>query len=181
MELGLLLRASRAIDLINARFGWIATWLVILACAISAGNAISRYTISFSSNAFLEIQWYMFAGMFMLGAPYTMKANEHVRVDIVYQALSPRGQLWLDLVGTIVLMLPAMLLLCWLSWPIFYQSWLINESSGNAGGLVRWPVKLLLPVGFALMALQGISEIIKRIAALEHVTDAEFKYEKPLQ
>jgi len=164
--LGLLLRASRAIDLINARFGWIATWLVILACAISAGNAISRYTISFSSNAFLEIQWYMFAGMFMLGAPYTMKANEHVRVDIVYQALSPRGQLWLDLVGTIVLMLPAMLLLCWLSWPIFYQSWLINESSGNAGGLVRWPVKLFVPVGFLIISLQGFSEVVKRIGAL---------------
>jgi TRAP-type mannitol/chloroaromatic compound transport system permease small subunit len=161
-----LLRFSRTVDWLNVRFGWIATWMVILSCAISAGNAFVRYSVSYSSNGWLEIQWYMFAVMFMLGAPYTMKVNEHVRVDILYGQLSLRAQLWLDLVCTILFMLPAMLLLCYLAWPIFWNSWLINETSNNAGGLLRWPVKFFLPFGFLVLCLQGFSEVIKRLAAI---------------
>ena len=176
-----LLGLSRAIDWLNARFGVIANWLVLLACLISAGNAGSRYLFSQSSNGWLEIQWYMFGGMVLLGAPYTLKMNEHVRVDLVYGLVSERTRLWIDIIGGCLFLLPICAILIFFTWPWFVESWIINEASSNAGGLVRWPVKLLLPVGFALMALQGISEIIKRIAALEHVIDAEFKYEKPLQ
>jgi TRAP-type mannitol/chloroaromatic compound transport system permease small subunit len=152
-----------------------------LACLISAGNAASRYLFSESSNGWLEIQWYMFAGMVLLGAPYTLKLNEHVRVDLLYGMLSPRKQIWIDIIGGILFLLPICIILTYFTWPWFVDSFLHHEASSNAGGLIRWPVKLLLPVGFALMALQGISEIIKRVAALEHVIEDEFKYEKPLQ
>jgi TRAP-type mannitol/chloroaromatic compound transport system permease small subunit len=176
-----LLGFSRAIDWVNAQFGVVANWLVLLACLISAGNAFSRYLISVSSNGWLEIQWYMFAGMVLLGAPFTLRMNEHVRVDLFYGMVSERVRLWIDIIGGFLFLLPICLVLIYFTWPWFVDSWRINESSSNAGGLIRWPVKLLLPVGFGLMALQGISEIIKRIAALEHVIDAEFRYEKPLQ
>jgi TRAP-type mannitol/chloroaromatic compound transport system permease small subunit len=179
--MSVLLRLSRAIDWVNARFGVIANWLVLLACLISAGNAGSRYLFSASSNGWLEIQWYLFGGMVLLGAPYTLKVNEHVRVDLVYGMVSERTRIWIDIVGGFLFLLPICAILAYFTWPWFVESWRINEASSNAGGLVRWPVKLLLPVGFALMALQGVSEIIKRIAALEHVIDIEFKYEKPLQ
>jgi TRAP-type mannitol/chloroaromatic compound transport system permease small subunit len=179
--MSVLLRLSRAIDWVNAQFGVIANWLVLLACLISAGNAASRYLFSLSSNGWLEIQWYMFGGMVLLGAPYTLKMNEHVRVDLVYGLLSERARIWIDIICGFLFLLPICVILTYFTWPWFVQSWLSNEASSNAGGLVRWPVKLLLPVGFSLMALQGISEIIKRIAALEHVIDIEFKYEKPLQ
>jgi TRAP-type mannitol/chloroaromatic compound transport system permease small subunit len=176
-----LLVLSRAIDRLNENFGVIANWLVLLACLISAGNAGSRYLFSASSNAWLEIQWYMFAGMVLLGAPYALKMNEHVRVDLVYGMVSDRTRIWIDVVGGFLFLLPICIILTYFTWPWFVESWRIGEISSNAGGLVRWPVKLMLPVGFALMALQGVSEIIKRIAALEHVIEAEFKYEKPLQ
>jgi TRAP-type mannitol/chloroaromatic compound transport system permease small subunit len=172
---------SRAIDRLNAEFGVIANWLVLLACLISAGNAGSRYLLSASSNAWLEIQWYMFAGMVLLGAPYTLKMNEHVRVDLVYGMVSERTRIWIDIICCTLFLLPICVILTYFTWPWFVESWTIGEVSSNAGGLVRWPVKLMLPVGFALMALQGVSEIIKRIAALEHVIEADFKYEKPLQ
>ena len=125
-----------------------------------------RYGFSDSSNAWLEIQWYLFAAMFMLGAPYTLRMNEHVRVDILYGSVSPRVQLWIDLLGGILFLMPATIIIGWMSWPIFVDSFVSGEVSNNAGGLIRWPVKLLLPLGFGLLALQGISEIIKRIAAL---------------
>jgi TRAP-type mannitol/chloroaromatic compound transport system permease small subunit len=176
-----LLGVSRAIDWINEKFGVIANWLVLLACLISAGNAFSRYLFSQSSNGWLEIQWYMFGGMVLLGAPYTLKMNEHVRVDLVYGMMSERTRIWIDIVCGILFLLPICVILTYFTWPWFVDSWRIGEVSTNAGGLIRWPVKLLMPVGFALMALQGISEIIKRIAALEHVIEMEFKYEKPLQ
>jgi TRAP-type mannitol/chloroaromatic compound transport system permease small subunit len=179
--MSVLLGLSRAIDWVNAQFGVIANWLVLLACLISAGNAGMRYLFSVSSNGWLEIQWYMFAGMVLLGAPFTLKMNEHVRVDLVYGLVSERTRIWIDIVCGFLFLLPICIILTYFTWPWFVESWTINEASSNAGGLVRWPVKLLLPVGFALMALQGISEIIKRIAALEHVIDVEFKYEKPLQ
>ena len=156
--------------------------VVLLACLISAGNAASRYAFSASSNAWLEIQWYMFAGMVLLGAPYTLKMNEHVRVDLFYGMFaSERTQIWIDIICGVLFLLPICVILVYFTWPWFVESWNINEASSNAGGLIRWPVKLLLPVGFTLMAFQGVSEIIKRVAALEHVIDAEFKYEKPLQ
>jgi TRAP-type mannitol/chloroaromatic compound transport system permease small subunit len=176
-----LLALSRAIDRLNAEFGMIANWLVLFACLISAGNAASRYLFSASSNAWLEIQWYMFAGMVLLGAPYTLKMNEHVRVDLVYGMVSERTRIWIDIICGFLFLLPICVILTYFTWPWFVESWTIGEVSSNAGGLVRWPVKLMLPVGFFLMALQGISEIIKRFAALEHVIEADFKYEKPLQ
>ncbi len=176
-----LLQLSRHIDELNDKFGVVATWLVLIACLVSAGNAASRYLFSESSNGWLEVQWYMFAGIVLLGGPYTLKMNEHVRVDLIYSATSERRRIWIDIIGGFLFLLPLCAILIYFTWPWFLESWRIHEFSSNAGGLVRWPVKLLLPVGFALMALQGISEIIKRIAALEHLIDAEFKYEKPLQ
>jgi TRAP-type mannitol/chloroaromatic compound transport system permease small subunit len=176
-----LLAISRGIDWFNTNLAVVANWLVLLAALISAGNAGSRYLFSESSNGWLEIQWYMFAGMVLLGAPYTLKMNEHVRVDLVYGLASERTRIWIDIVGGLLFLLPICVILTYFTWPWFVESWTLNEASSNAGGLVRWPVKLLLPVGFFLMAMQGVSEIIKRVAALEHVIDAEFKYEKPLQ
>ena len=176
-----LLRLSRAIDAFNGKFGVVANWLVLFACLISAGNALSRYIFSASSNAWLEIQWYMFAAMVLFGAPYTLKVNEHVRVDLVYGMFSERARLWIDIICGFLFLLPFCVIMTFITWPWFVESWKIGEVSSKAGGLIRWPVKLMLPVGFALMTLQGISEIIKRIAALEHVIDEEFKYEKPLQ
>jgi TRAP-type mannitol/chloroaromatic compound transport system permease small subunit len=176
-----LLAFSGGIDAINERFGRIANWCVLLACLISAGNALMRYGFSFSSNAWLEIQWYLFAAMFMLGAPYTLKMNEHVRVDIVYGNVSPRAQIWIDLLGGILFLLPATIIIGWMSWPIFVESFVSDEVSNNAGGLIRWPVKLMMPLGFGLLALQGLSEIIKRIAALTGHRALLAKYEKPLQ
>jgi TRAP-type mannitol/chloroaromatic compound transport system permease small subunit len=154
---------------------------VLLAALISAGNAGSRYLFDASSNAWLEIQWYMFAGMVLLGAPYTLRVNEHVRVDLVYGMVSEKTRIWIDIVGGVLFLLPICVILTCFTWPWFVDSWLGNEQSSNAGGLIRWPVKLLMPVGFCLMAIQGVSEIIKRVAALEHVIEADFKYEKPLQ
>ena len=179
--MGGLLKASRVIDAVNGWFGTLATWLVLFACLISTGNAISRYAFSNSSNAWLEVQWYMFAGMVLLGGPYTLKVNEHVRVDLIYSAVSERVRIWIDILGCLFFLLPICIILIYFTWPWFLDSWRIDETSSNAGGLIRWPVKLILPLGFALMALQGISEIIKRIAALEHVIEMDFKYEKPLQ
>jgi TRAP-type mannitol/chloroaromatic compound transport system permease small subunit len=176
-----LLKLSRGIDWINDRFGEIANWLVLLACLISAGNAASRYMFAASSNAWLEVQWYMFAGMVLLGAPYTLKVNEHVRVDLFYAGASERTRILIDIVCGVLFLLPICVILVFFTWPWFVDSWRINEISSNAGGLVRWPVKLLLPVGFALMALQGISELIKRVEALIHHHRLQYEYEKPLQ
>jgi TRAP-type mannitol/chloroaromatic compound transport system permease small subunit len=176
-----LLKISRAIDWVNARFGVVANWLVLLSCLISAGNAVSRYLFSESSNGWLEVQWYMFAGMVLLGGPYTLARNEHVRVDLIYGSVSERTRIWIDIFGGLFFLLPICVILIYFTWPWFVDSWRIGEQSSNAGGLIRWPVKLLLPVGFTLMALQGVSEIIKRVAALEHKITADFKYEKPLQ
>ena len=176
-----LLRLSGLIDAMNERLSTIADWLVLLSCAISAGNAFSRYAFSISSNAWLEIQWYMFGALVMLGASYTLKRNEHVRVDIVYANVSTRRQIGIDIFGTILFLLPATLIMAYLSWPIFHNSWIENEISSNAGGLVRWPIKIFLPLGFALLSLQGVSELIKRIAMLTGHMPADLHYERPLQ
>jgi len=176
-----LLALSRFIDAANERLSVIADSLVLLSCLISAGNAFSRYAFSISSNAWLEIQWYMFGALVMLGTSYTLKRNEHVRVDMVYSNLSTRGQIWVDIVGAILFLLPATLILCYLSWPVFHNSWVENEISSNAGGLIRWPIKIFLPLGFGLLSLQGISELIKRIAMLTGDMQADLHYERPLQ
>ncbi len=176
-----LLAISTAIDQINEKIGYVCNLLVLGACLVSAGNAMIRYAFDYSSNGWLELQWYMFAILVMFGAAYTFKRNEHVRVEIFYLYLSERGQLWLDLIGTLFFLIPSCLLLAYLSWPFFMQSYSIGELSGNAGGLVRWPIKFVIPSGFVLLALQGVSEVIKRIAALRGETTIEAKYERPTQ
>ena len=176
-----LLSLSRLIDEINRRISKIACWLVLLSCLVSGGNALTRYGLNMSSNAWLEIQWYMFAAMFMLGASYTLYKNEHVRVDILYARLSTRAQIWVDLLGGILFLLPAAGILTWLSWPVFYQVWVSGEMSSSAGGLIRWPVKLFLPLGFGLLVLQGVSEVIKRIAMLTGHMQAQLHYERSMQ
>ena len=157
---------ARLIDALTERIGRAAIWLVLAATLISAGNALARYLIGESSNAWLEIQWYLFGAMFLLAAGYTLKHNGHVRIDIFYNRLGSRGQAWIDLAGGLLFLLPMALLLAWLSWPMFYEAWQMQERSPDAGGLLRWPVKLLLPLGFALLALQGAAEVIKRIGVL---------------
>jgi TRAP-type mannitol/chloroaromatic compound transport system permease small subunit len=176
-----LLAFSEAIDWLNEKIGYVCNLMVLLACVVSAGNAMVRYAFDYSSNSFLEAQWYMFAILVMFGAAYTFKRNEHVRVEIFYLFLSERGQLWLDLIGTVVFLIPACLLLAYLSWPFFYQAYAVNEVSMNAGGLVRWPIKFVLPAGFVMLALQGASEAIKRIAALQGQVTIDAKYERPTQ
>ena len=179
----LLLSFSTLIDAMNEKIGVICNWLVLLACVVSAGNAMVRYAYDQSSNAWLEVQWYMFAVIVMFGAAYTLRKNEHVRVDILYMTLSRRGQLWIDILGTLVFLIPTCAILAWLSWPFFMQSFNVNEHSSNAGGLLRWPIKLVLPLGFALVALQGLSELIKRVAFLNGyaVDSLEAHYERPTQ
>jgi len=177
-----LLAASHRIDVFNERIGKVCDWLVLLACIVSAANAMVRYAYDISSNAWLELQWYMFAVIVMFGASYTLKKNEHVRVDIWYMTLSERGQVWIDIIGIILFLLPTCVLMSWLSWPFFMQSYNVLEHSSNAGGLIRWPIKLVIPLGFALVGLQGLSELVKRIAMLQgYQTDVSTHYERPLQ
>ncbi|CCE05868.1 putative TRAP C4-dicarboxylate transport system, DctQ subunit (small permease component) [Bradyrhizobium sp. STM 3843] len=176
-----LLAVSTAIDQLNEKIGYICNVLVLLACLVSAINAMIRYAFSYSSNGWLELQWYMFALLVMFGASYTFRRNEHVRVELLYLYLSERGQLWLDLIGTLFFLIPTCLLLAYLSWPFFMQSYSVGEISGNAGGLVRWPIKLVIPAGFVMLALQGVSEVIKRAAALRGEVTIDAKYERPTQ
>ncbi len=176
-----LLGLSSAIDLLNEKLGSICNFLILAACVVSAANAMIRYAFGYSSNAWLELQWYMFAVVIMFGASYTFKKNEHVRVEILYLMLSERGQLWLDMIGTLCFLIPSCLLLAYLSWPFFYQAYAVGEISSNAGGLIRWPIKFVIPAGFVMLALQGVSEVIKRIAALQGYVVIDAKYERPTQ
>ena len=176
-----LLALSTAIDVINEKIGRVCNLLVLLATLVSAINAMVRYAFGYSSNGWLVLQWYMFAVLVMFGASYTFKRNEHVRVEIFYLFLSERGQLWLDLIGTLFFLIPTCLLLAYLSWPFFMQAYAVNEVSSNAGGLIRWPIKFVLPAGFVMVALQGVSEVIKRIAALQGEVMIDAKYERPTQ
>lgn len=162
----LLLKLSQLIDWLNERVGKGAFWLVLVMTIISSANAVVRFIFNYSSNGLLEIQWYLFAAVFLLCAPYTLQKNEHVRIDVLSGKLSPRGLAVIDIVGTLFFLLPMVVLVLWLSMPLIAESYRINEMSANAGGLIRWPVKVLLPIGFTLLALQGISELIKRIAFL---------------
>jgi TRAP-type mannitol/chloroaromatic compound transport system permease small subunit len=161
-----LLKFAQGIDALNERVGRLVIWLVLLAVLISAGNAVSRYGLNLSSNAWLEIQWYLFSLIFLLAAGYTLKHNGHVRIDIVYGRLSRRSQAVIDLAGGLLFLLPMAGLVAWLGWTGFAEAYALGETSPDAGGLVRWPVKLAIPLGFALLALQGVAEIIKRVAFL---------------
>jgi TRAP-type mannitol/chloroaromatic compound transport system permease small subunit len=161
-----LLKLSGAIDGINLRIGKATTWLVLLVVVISAGNAVMRYTIDWSSNGLLEIQWYLFSAIFLLSAGYVLLKNEHIRIDVIAGRLSERTQNWIDVFGIVVFMMPMVLLTMYLSWPVFMLAWNSGEMSPNPGGLIRWPVRLLMPIGFFLLTLQGLSELIKRIAFL---------------
>ena len=162
-----LLGLSRLIDGLNERIGKLACWLVLAAVLVSAGNAVVRKVFDTSSNAFLEGQWYMFATLFLLSGGYTLLKQEHVRIDVIYLRFSRRTQVGIDLFGTILFLLPMSLLMLYLSWPYFTNAFISGETSANAGGLIQWPVKMMMPVGFTLLALQGVSEIIKRVAWLK--------------
>jgi TRAP-type mannitol/chloroaromatic compound transport system permease small subunit len=201
--MALALRFTRIIDELSRRVGLIAIWLVLFSALVSAFNALFRYSISGMiglersigggvfggmvafytqySNVLSESVWYMFGGMVMLGGAWTLKLNEHVRVDLLYGAISERARTWIDLLGGLFFLMPLCILLIYYTWPWFMQAWTQNIMSNASGGLPRWPVRLMLPVGFGVLMLQGIAEIIKCIAALTTNYHREFAYEKPLQ
>lgn len=183
--MGFWLNLSGGIDYINQQLGKAASLMILLSCIVSAVNALLRYGLDISNNWPLELQWYLFSAAVMLGASYTLKRNEHVRVDLIYSHLSDRGRLWVDIFGLACFLLPACLLFTWLSWTtLFYPSWLVMEGSLNSGGLARYPIKFVVPFGFFMLSLQGVSELIKRIGAIkgEIALPAEdLHYEKPMQ
>ena len=160
------LSLSRVIDRLNDGIGKLAYWLVLVAVVVSAANAIIRYALNTSSNAWLELQWYLFSAVFLLCAGFTFLRNEHIRIDIVIGRFSKRVQAWVDIFGILVFMFPMTILIMVLSWPMFVDSFVTHEMSSDAGGLIRWPAKILVPVGFFLLTAQGVSELIKRIAYL---------------
>lgn len=162
-----LLSLSRLIDKISTAVGKFTMWLILATTLISAGNAIVRKLFDTSSNALLEIQWYLFAGVFMLGAGYGFLKNSHVRIDFISSRLSARARNWVDVIGILAVLFPFCLLCVYLSWPFFTKALISGEMSQNAGGLIRWPAYALIPAGFALLMLQGVSELIKRISFLQ--------------
>ena len=176
-----LLALAHAIDRLNNAFGHLAAWAVLASCGISAGNALVRYSLDRSSNAFLEIQWYLFACCVMLGAAQVLRVNEHVRVDLIYSRLGGRGKVWVDLFGLVFFLLPVMVTMIWFAWPLFMRMFVSGEVSNNAGGLIRWPAMFTLPLGFSLVLLQGLGEIIKRVAWLRGLYEMDTHYERPLQ
>ena len=161
-----LLGFSRAVDRLNEAVGKATIWLILIVVVISAGNAVMRFSIDWSSNSLLEIQWYLFSAIFLLCAGYVLKKNEHIRIDVIAGRLSARAQNWIDVFGIVVFMLPMVIMTMVLSWPVFMNAWNTGEMSANPGGLIRWPVRLLMPVGFFLLLLQGLSELVKRLAFL---------------
>ncbi len=197
------LRVTRVIDAISYWVGLVAVWLVLISALVSAFNAIFRYSVSAMislersigggvfggmvwiythySNVLSESVWYMFGGMVMLGGAWTLKMNEHVRVDLLYGSVSERARTWIDLLGGLFFLMPLCILLIYFTWPWFVQAWVQNVTSNAAGGLPRWPVRLMLPLGFATLMLQGIAEIIKCVLALTTSYVREFAYEKPVQ
>jgi len=175
-----LLALSRAIDFANERIGRLVYWCVLITVLVSAANATSRYAINVASNAWLELQWYLFAGVFLLCSGYTLLHNEHIRIDVVSSQLSRRAQVWIDVFGIVFFLLPMSLFIMWLSWPVFMNAWNSGEISGSAGGLIRWPARLLVPLGFFLLSAQGFSELIKRIAYLRGlIPDPVEKHKDP--
>ncbi len=161
-----LLSVSRIIDWLSERVGHAFYWLVLVMVLISAANAVVRKAFNVSSNSFLEIQWYLFSAIFLFLAGYTLLRNDHVRIDVIAGRLSKRAQAWIDIVGTVFFLFPMAFLLMWLAWPVFVDTYVHHEISTNAGGLVIWPARLLVPIGFLLLLVQGVSELIKRIAFL---------------
>jgi TRAP-type mannitol/chloroaromatic compound transport system permease small subunit len=175
-----LLALSRAIDFVNERIGRVIYWGVLIMVLVSAANATSRYALNMASNAWLELQWYLFALVFLFCSGYTLLHNEHVRIDVVSSHLSRRTQVWIDVFGFLLFLLPMSLFIMWLSWPVFMNAWTSGEISGNAGGLIRWPARLMVPIGFFLLSLQGFSELIKRIAFLKGlIPDPVEKHKDP--
>jgi TRAP-type mannitol/chloroaromatic compound transport system permease small subunit len=166
-RMGMLLSISRGIDWLNRAIGKIVLWVVLAAVLVSAVNAVVRYGLNMSSNAWLELQWYFFGAIFMLCAGYTLLHNEHIRIDVVSSRLSPKTRNWIEIVGGVFFLLPLAIGMAWLSWPVFINAIESGEMSGNAGGLIRWPARLLIPIGFLLLSLQGISELIKRVAVMQ--------------
>ena len=161
-----MLKFCGVIDGLNERVGRAAIWMVLIVVAISAGNALFRFAFNMSSNGLLEIQWYLFSAIFMFCSGYVLKRNEHIRIDVIAGRLSPRAQNWIDVFGFLVFLLPMAIMVAYLSWPVFMNAWNSGEMSPNPGGLIRWPVRLLMPIGFGLLILQAISELIKRFAFL---------------
>src|SRR5712664_4035518 len=175
-----LLALSRAIDAVNERIGRLVYWCVLIMVLVSAANAVSRYALSIASNAWLELQWYLFAAVFLLCSGYTLLHNEHIRIDVVSSLLSRRSRIWIDIFGTLFFLLPMSIYITWSSWPVFMNAWNSGEVSANAGGLVRWPARVLVPLGFCLLTLQGISELIKRIAYIRGlIPDPVEEHEDP--
>jgi TRAP-type mannitol/chloroaromatic compound transport system permease small subunit len=175
------LKFADAVDWLDEQVGQTLKWLVLFASLVSAGNALMRYTIHYSSNAWLEIQWYMFGAMFLLAAGYALKHGEHVRVDVFYSKMSPRTQAWVDVVGTVLFLMPMAVIIAWLSIPMVVNSYHIQEHSSDAGGLLRWPIKITIPIGFALLGLQGVADIIKKIAIARGIRAPGKAYERPVQ
>ena len=172
-----LLKLSRWIDALNEGIGKIIMWLVLAAVLISAGNAVMRKAFDIGSNAYLEIQWYLFAAVFLLGSGYVWLKNAHVRIDFISTKLSKRTNTIIDILGIVLFTIPLALILITLSWPVFERAWVSGEMSQNAGGLIRWPVILLIPVGFSLLTLQCVSELIKRVAFLTGARAEPFSVE----
>lgn len=174
--MAVLLKLSRLIDAVNEWIGRLVMWLVLAAVLISAGNAIIRKLFSVSSNAYLEVQWYLFAAVFMLGAGYVFLHNGHVRIDFISARLSRRANAVIDALGITIFVIPLCVIMIDLAWPFFMRAYVSGEMSENAGGLIRWPVLLLIPVGFAILLLQSASELVKRLAFLTGARDQPFSY-----
>jgi TRAP-type mannitol/chloroaromatic compound transport system permease small subunit len=175
-----LLTLSRSIDWLNEHIGRLVYWCVLVMVLVSSANATMRYALNMASNAWLELQWYLFAVVFLLCSGYTLLHNEHIRIDVVSSHLSRRTQVWIDVFGFVFFLLPMSLFIMWLSWPIFMNAWTSGEISGSAGGLIRWPARLLVPLGFFLLSAQGFSELIKRIAFLQGlIPDPVEKHKDP--
>lgn len=162
-----LLKFSKAVDWLNAQLGKYVIWLILVSTVISAINAVVRKVFDMSSNAFLEIQWYLFAASFLIAAGYTLLNGEHVKIDVVSSRLSKRAQIWIDIIGFAFFLTPMCLAILYYGVPFFLQGYRSGEISGNAGGLIRWPVYAMIPLGFSLLLLQGWSELIKRLAFLQ--------------
>jgi TRAP-type mannitol/chloroaromatic compound transport system permease small subunit len=176
-----LLAFTDAVDWLTEQIGQWLKWLVLLSSLISAFNALMRYTIHYSSNAWLEIQWYMFGAMFLLAAGYALKHEEHVRVDVFFSKMTPRQQAWLDVFGGIFFLMPMAVIIAWMSIPMVVNSIRINEMSSDPGGLLRWPIKFCIPLGFLLLAIQGVAEIIKKTAVGLGLREPRKLYERPVQ
>jgi len=176
LSMALLLKFSRLIDWVSNALGKIIMWLVLAAVLISAINAMMRKAFNIGSNAYLEIQWYLFAGVFMLGAAYVLLHNAHVRIDFIAARLGKRTNALIDAIGIVVFLIPLCVILIDLSWPFFMRAYESGEMSENAGGLIRWPVILLIPLGFAFLLLQAVSELIKRVAFLTGALPEPFSY-----